>query len=71
MEQILAEMDQKMMRASRILELNPNHPLFMTLKKLFEAGSDNEKFKDYIDLLYGQALLIEGLTIEDPQAFAN
>lgn len=71
MEQILAEMDQKMMRASRILELNPNHPLFVTLKKLFEAGPDSEKFKDYTDLLYGQALLIEGLTVEDPQAFAN
>lgn len=71
MEQILAEMDQKLMRASRILELNPNHPLFETLKKLFEAGSGNEKFKDYVDLLYGQALLIEGLGVEDPQAFAN
>ena len=71
MEQILAEMDQKMMRASRILELNPNHPLFATLKKLFEAGSGSDKFKDYVDLLYGQALLIEGLGVEDPLAFAN
>lgn len=71
MEQILAEMDQKMMRASRILELNPNHPLFGTLKKLFEAGSGSEKFKDYVDLLYGQALLIEGLGVEDPQGFAD
>lgn len=71
MEQILAEMDQKLMRASRILELNPNHPLFGTLQKLFEAGSQNEKFKDYVDLLYGQALLIEGLGVDDPQAFAN
>lgn len=71
MEQILAEMDQKLMRASRILELNPNHPLFGTLQKLFEAGSQNEKFKDYVDLLYGQALLIEGLGVEDPQSFAN
>lgn len=71
MEQILAEMDQKLMRATRILELNPNHPLFGTLQKLYEAGSQSEKFKDYVDLLYGQALLIEGLGVEDPQAFAN
>ncbi len=71
MEQILAEMDQKMMRASRILEINPNHQLFNKLKKLFEAGSGSEKFKNYIDLLYGQALLIEGLSVEDPMEFAN
>jgi len=71
MEQILAEMDQKTMHAARILELNPNHPLFVTMQKLFEVGSGNEKFKDYVDLLYGQALLIEGLEVEDPLAFAN
>ncbi len=71
MEQILAEMDQKMMRASRILEINPNHQIFTTLKKLFEAGSGNDKFKDYVDLLYGQALLIEGLNVDDPLEFAN
>lgn len=71
MEQILAEMDQKTMHAARILELNPNHPLFVTLQKLFEAGSGSQKFKDYVDLLYGQALLIEGLEVEDPLAFAN
>lgn len=71
MEQILAEMDQKIMRASRILELNPNHPLFEKVKNLFASGAENEKFKNYIDLLYGQALLIEGLSIEDPVEFAN
>lgn len=71
MEQVLAEMNQKLLRASRILELNPDHPLFATLKKLFEAGPENQKFKDYVDLLYGQALLIEGLGVENPQGFAN
>lgn len=71
MEQILSQMDQKLMRASRILELNPNHPVFATLQKLFEAGHENDKFKDYVDLLYGQALLIEGLEIDDPLGFAD
>lgn len=71
MEQILNEMDQKMMKASRILEINPNHPIFNTLQKIYQSGAGTDKFNDYVELLYGQALLIEGLEVEDPLAFAN
>ena len=72
MEQILAEMDQKsMFKAQRILELNPAHEIFSTIKKLFEENADSQEFKDYCELLYGQALLLEGLTLEDPISFAN
>ncbi|MGE5581428.1 MAG: molecular chaperone HtpG [Bacillota bacterium] len=71
MEQILAEMDQKIMRASRILELNPGHPLFAALKKIYEKDPAGAKFKDYVELLYGQALLLEGLGVEDPLSFAD
>ena len=72
MEQILAEMDQKsMFKAQRILELNPAHEIFSTIKKLFEENADSQEFKDYCELLYGQALLLEGLTPEDPISFAN
>ncbi|WP_346355369.1 molecular chaperone HtpG [Azotosporobacter soli] len=71
MEQILAEMNQGMFKASRILELNPTHELFGTLKNLHETAPDSESFKDYCDLLYGQALLMEGLAPEDPVSFAN
>jgi molecular chaperone HtpG len=69
MEQILAELDQTVLKAARILEINPNHPIFKTLQNLHQAGS--EKFGDYVDLLYGQALLIEGLSVEDPLDFSN
>ncbi len=71
MEQILAEMNQAMFKASRILELNPTHELFGTLKNLHETAPDSESFKDYCELLYGQALLMEGLAPEDPVSFAN
>jgi molecular chaperone HtpG len=71
MEQILSEMDKTMFKASRILELNPNHEIFAVLKNLFETEPDSEAFKDYCDLLYGQALLMEGLAPEDPVSFAN
>ena len=70
MEQILAEMDKSMYKAKRILELNPEHELFAVLKKLYAADPAAESFKDYCELLYGQALLMEGLTPEDPIGFA-
>ena len=70
MEKVLNTMpgDQKV-QAERVLEINPDHPIFETLKKLF--AEDPEKLKTYSDLLYTQALLIEGLPIEDPVAFSN
>ena len=70
MEKVLNTMpgDQKV-QAERVLELNPEHPVFAKLKELF--GSQPEKVKSYADLLYNQALLVEGLPIEDPVAFTN
>lgn len=71
MEQILAEMNRTSFKAKRILELNPEHQIFNTLKKIFEQPSAADTFKDYCELLYGQALLMEGLTPEDPVNFAK
>lgn len=71
MEHILAEMNKASFKAKRILELNPHHEVFASLKKLHETAPDSDAFTDYCDLLYTQALLIEGLPPEDPIAFAN
>ncbi|WP_312643066.1 molecular chaperone HtpG [Hydrogenoanaerobacterium sp.] len=70
MEKVLNAMpsDQKV-KAERVLEINANHAVFSTLTKLFE--SDKEKVKTYAELLYTQALLIEGMPVEDPVAFSN
>lgn len=57
------------MKAERILELNPNHPIFQTLKTLFT--NDKEKVKEVAEVLYDQALLIEGFPIEDPIAYSR
>ncbi len=57
------------MKAERVLELNPNHPIFQTLKTLFT--SDKEKVKEVAEVLYDQALLIEGFPIEDPIAYSR
>ncbi|MDT8899788.1 molecular chaperone HtpG [Anaeroselena agilis] len=70
MEQILTEMDRATFKARRILELNPHHEVFRVLQKLHEQASSQDAFKDYCELLYGQALLMEGITPEDPVGFA-
>lgn len=71
MEQVFAEMDNPMFKAQRILEINPHHELFTRLRGLHEQGADSEAFKEYCDLLYTQALLIEGILPEDPIRFAS
>lgn len=55
--------------ADRVLELNSEHPVFGAMKNLYE--NDKDKLKDYASLLYNQALLIEGMPIDDPVAFSN
>lgn len=70
MEKILNQNPQNQkVTSEKVLELNPNHKIFTAMQKLFE--SDKDKFKDYASILYNQALLIEGLPIEDPVDFSN
>ena len=71
MEQTFAEMDNPMFKAKHILEINPHHDLFKRLQSLHEAGKEGQDFKDYCDLLYTQALLIEGILPQNPVDFAN
>ncbi len=70
MEKILNAMpDNQHVKADRALEINTNHEVFKTLQDAFE--NDKDKFKLYTGILYNQALLIEGLPIEDPVEFTN
>ena len=55
--------------AEKILEINTNHQMFEKLKDAYD--NDKEKLKKLSSVLYNQALLIEGLTIEDPVKYAN
>ncbi len=73
MEQAFAEAstDNPMFKAKRILEINPKHQLFTRLQEIHKDGKDSQQFKDYCNLLYAQALLIEGMMPEDPAAVAN
>ncbi|WP_196594525.1 molecular chaperone HtpG [Pectinatus sottacetonis] len=71
MEQAFAEANNPMFKAKRILEINPHHQLFDRLQSIHNLGKDNPQFKDYCDLLYTQALLIEGILPENPADVAN
>ena len=57
------------MKAQRVLELNPAAPAFAALRRAFEQ--DREKAARYAEVLYCQSLLIAGLPLEDPAAYAE
>lgn len=70
MEKILSAMpDNQNVKADKVLEININHQVFNSLKDAFT--NDKEKLALYTNLLYNQALLIEGLPINDPLEFTN
>lgn len=70
MEKILKAMPNGQdVQADKVLEINVNHDVFQSLKDVF--ANDREKLILYTNLLYHQALLIEGLPIGDPVQFTN
>lgn len=70
MEKTFAQMpNDQNVKAEKVLEINPNHEIFGVLKSLYDT--DKTKLDDYSKILYTQALLIEGMPIEDPLEFSN
>ena len=70
MEKVLNSMPNgEEVKADKVLEINANHEVFNSLKDTFE--NNKEKFNLYTNILYNQALLVEGLAVEDPVEFAN
>jgi len=71
MEKYLSKMpdEQSKAKATKILEINPEHDIFKTLQKV--QTTSPELINEYADILYQQALLIEGFPIEDPVDFSN
>ena len=71
MERILAQgPGDSMARAEKVLQLNAQHHAFEVLKEAHEAN-DQAKLRLYTNLLYNQAMLVEGLPIDDPLTFAE
>ena len=71
MERIMRAMNQEVPKAKRILELNPGHAVLANMKEIFEKNKDDQVLADFIDLVYGQALIAEGSPVKNPSRFAK
>ena len=71
MEKMFRAMGQNVPHGQRSLEVNPDHPLIAKMQALFAADATNDRLREYVDLLYDQALLLEGDRPRDPVAFAK
>ncbi|WP_338472218.1 molecular chaperone HtpG [Niallia sp. XMNu-256] len=70
MEKVLNAMpNNQEVKADKVLEINANHEVFQALKQAHDA--DKDKLSLFTNLLYNQALLIEGLPLQDPVEFTN
>ena len=70
-ENLLKSMGQAVPERKRILEINPTHPIFEAMNKIFKEDRKSKVLADYTDLLYNQALLLEGSKPKDSTAFAK
>lgn len=68
MEKVLGAMPNGGVKAQRVLEININHPIF---EKLKAAADDKEKLEKLTSVVYGCALLVEGMSVEDAPGFAD
>ncbi|MFA8434931.1 MAG: molecular chaperone HtpG [Marinifilaceae bacterium] len=71
MEQLLKGVNQVAPKALKIMEINPDHAIFSLLKKVYEEKKSASELKRISDILYNQALLIEGFELENPVEFSN
>ncbi|MDR2523271.1 MAG: molecular chaperone HtpG [Synergistaceae bacterium] len=69
MEQLMRAMGQDIPPVKRILEVNPEHPVVRKLMDLAKAG--DEKVGEFAEVLYDQALILEGASIADAGRFAH
>lgn len=71
MEMLMKGANQITPKASKILEINPNHPIFDVLKKLHKEDPNSPKIKNAGNILFYQAMLIEGYELENPVEFSS
>ena len=70
MEKVMNEMPtDNHVQAEKILEINEKHPIAKKLKTLYKK--DKDSLKDYGKILYAQARLIEGLSVDNPTEITN
>ena len=71
MQELLRRAGQEVPKVKRVLELNPTHAIVTKLRQLHALDANDPRLALYAELLYGQALLAEGGTLDDPAAFSR
>ena len=71
MERLMKEMHGQDAPSTRILEVNPEHPLIARMLRMHGAGGEERRLADYADLLHGQVLLAEGSSLPNPARFSK
>jgi len=71
MERLMRAMNQEVPKQLRLLEINPDHVVLKRMKAMCEADKADPRLADYVELLYGQALLGEGSALKNPQRFTR
>jgi molecular chaperone HtpG len=70
-ERLLRAHQRDLPEQKRILELNPTHPLIQRMREEHTARADSPQLTEWIELLYDQALLVEGSPLPDPARFSK
>ena len=73
MAKVLAETGNNMfgMKAERVLEINTSHEVFKAMGKEYQTNKKSDLFKEYSELLYDEACILENLPLEDTKLFAS
>ncbi len=70
-EELLKKAQNIPFQSKKILEINPDHKIFKIMKEEYDKNKNSELIKEYSDLLYDQAMIMEGMSIDNPTEFAN
>lgn len=73
MAKVLAETGNNMfgMKLERVLEINTSHEVFKAVEKEYQSNKKSDLFKEYSELLYDEACILENLPLDDPKLFAS
>jgi molecular chaperone HtpG len=70
-EKLMKQMGQEVPDNKRVLEINPSHPILSSMNEMFIKDKENPLLHEYVELLYNQALLLEGSKPKDSASFAR
>jgi len=71
LERLLRQQDQSIPKTKRILEVNPTHPLITAIRDAHGKDPEAPQVNEWVEILYDQALLLEGSPVEDPARLAR